>query len=99
MIPIDGLFNSVGELTAFLSVHTFVLIGVSQLDAGLVRQHLDSANEIQMLDFADECDGIATLAAAKTLVEAELGIHVERRGLLVVERAKPHASAAHAFEL
>ena len=99
VVPVDGLFNCIGELTALFAVHTFVFVGVSELNASLVGQHLDGTHKIKMFDLADEGDGIATLAATETLVEAQFGVHIERRCLLIVKWTQTHAAPTHAFEL
>ena len=66
----------------------------AQLDADPAGEHLDRVGEVEMLDLPHERDRVAGRATAEALVEAERGIHGERRGLLVVEGAQPLQPAA-----
>ena len=52
-------------------------------------QALDGLDERQVLGVAHEADDVAGLAAPEAHVVAERGVDVERRRLLVVERAQP----------
>ena len=61
---------------------------VSELDAGLVGQPLDRLGERDAFDLAQELDGIAADPAPEAVVVALRGPDVERRRLLVVERAQ-----------
>ena len=99
VVPLDRLLDGVGQLAAFLAVRALVLVGVTQLDAGLRGEHFDGADEVEVFDLADEGDGVAALAATKAFVEAELAVHVERRRLLVVERTEPDASSTDPLQL
>ena len=50
--------------------------------------------ERELFGFADKGDDIAGFAAAEALVETLVGIDVERRGFLVVERAEAFETRA-----
>ena len=63
-------------------------VGVPQLDADAVGEELDGLAEADVVDLLDEGDHVAALAAAEAVVEAAGRVDVERRGLLVVERAQ-----------
>src|SRR6202011_84426 len=58
----------------------------------------DGCDEVEVLDLADEGDGVAGLLAAEAEVEAEGGVDGERRGLLLVERAESHPSLTDSLE-
>ena len=71
---------------------------VPQGDPGLDREALDRLGEVETLDLADERDRVAALLAAEAVVEAELGVDREARGLLSVEGAEADESASGALE-
>ena len=52
------------------------------------REQARGVGKRQVLELLDEPDRVAALAAAEALVEAAIGMHVERRRLLTVERAQ-----------
>ncbi|GMA88840.1 hypothetical protein GCM10025868_40900 [Angustibacter aerolatus] len=62
---------------------------VLDLHAGALGEPLDGVAEGQVVDLLDERDDVAALAAAEAVPDAERRPHVERRRLLVVERAEP----------
>ena len=73
---------------------------VVQLDVGPPGQQLDRLGEGQVVDLLDEGDDVAAHSATKTMIEISRRRHLERRRLLVVERAEPlQAAAAGALEL
>ena len=67
---------------------------VGQLDAGALGEPLDRLDEAQVVDLHQERDDVAALAAAEAVERAVRRPDVERRGLLVVERAQPLQRAA-----
>jgi hypothetical protein len=73
---------------------------VVQFDVGAAGEPLDRLAERQMVDLLDERNDIATGIAAETMPQVSRGCDVERRRLLVVERAEAlQAPAAGALEL
>ena len=62
--------------------------GVGDGVADAVGQQFDRLDEADVLDLLDECVDVAALAAAEAVEVAVVGSHMERRGLLVVERAQ-----------
>ena len=66
------------------SIRVFCLL---DFDAALLSELLDGFDEGEPFLLLDELYGVARLAAAETVVEALCGVDVERRRLLVVERA------------
>ena len=65
-----------------------VVVLVVQLVAQARGEQLDGLGEAEVVDVLHERDDVATLAAAEAVPEADLRAHVERGGLLVVERAE-----------
>src|SRR5215467_3111454 len=73
---------------------------VTQLETGARGQPLDGLREGQAVDFLHELDDVAALGAGEAVPQPAGRGHVERRGLLVVERAQPlQRAAAGAAEL
>ena len=73
---------------------------VVQLDVRPPGQQLDRLGEGEVVDLLDEGDDVAALAAAETVEEVPRRSDLERRRLLVVERAQPlEAAAAGPLEL
>ena len=62
--------------------------GVGDGVADPVGEQLDGLDEGDVLDLLQERVDVAALAAAEAVEVAVVGPHVERRGLLVVERAQ-----------
>src|SRR3954465_15343478 len=77
LLPLAGLLAGGGPA---------LLVG--DLDAGLAGQYLDRLDERQVLPLLHERDEVAADAAAEALVEPVGRVDVERRRLLVVERAE-----------
>ncbi len=72
---------------------------VAQLHAVAVREPLDRLGEPEPVDLGEELDHVATGLAAEAVEEAARGRDVERRRLLVVERAETlHRAAAGVLE-
>src|SRR5439155_19549649 len=63
---------------------------VSQADAGLLGEPLDSLHEVQVLDLTEELDGVPARAAPEAEVQAFRRRDGERRTLVRVERTDPH---------
>ena len=63
--------------------------GVGDGVADPVGQQLDGLDEADVLDLLEERVDVAALAAAEAVEMAVVGPHMERRRLLVVERAQP----------
>ena len=63
--------------------------GVGDGVADPVGEHLDGLDEADVLDLLQERVDVAALAAAEAVEVAVVGADVERRRLLVVERAEP----------
>jgi len=61
---------------------------VPQLDADAACEVLDGVRERQAVDLLDERDDVTALAAPEAVPQADLRTHVERRRVLVVERAE-----------
>ena len=57
-------------------------------DVEALAEGLDGFGKAELLGLAHEGDEVAGFAAAEALEEALVGIHIERRRLLVVERAQ-----------
>ncbi len=73
---------------------------VSQLDAGPGRQALNRLGEIEAVDLLDELDDVAALGAREAVPQPARRGDVERRRLLLVERAQSlERSAAGVAEL
>ena len=62
---------------------------VVQLHPHAGRQPLHGLRERGVLEFHEEADDVPVRAAAKAVVGAHAGAHVERRRPLIVERAQP----------
>ena len=86
--------SSRGALRPARAVARRVALLVAQLDAVLVGQPLDGLGEAEPVDLHQEGDDVAALAAAEAVEEPAAGVDVERRGLLVVERAQALQRAA-----
>ena len=74
-------------------------IGCGDVHPGGRGQLLDRVHELQAGVIDHPADRIAMRAAAEAVVELLLVIHIETRGLLVVERAAPLPLAACARQL
>ena len=99
VVPRDRLRHRVEQDAASLASFVLAPLGVANRDAGLAREPLDGADEVEMLDLAHERDRVATDAAAEALEQAVLFVDVERAGLLRVERAQPDPSPPDPLEL
>src|SRR5262249_60999083 len=67
-------------------------------DAGASRQHLDRLEEADLLGLLDELEHVAAGFAPEAVVELPLGVHRERRRLLLVERAAADEVPAHPLQ-
>ncbi len=74
-----------GDVTALL---------VGQLDAGAGREPLDRLGKGEVVHLLHEPDDVTAVRAGEAVPQAPRGGHVERRGLLVVERAQAFQRAA-----
>src|ERR1022692_854153 len=73
---------------------------VAQLDAAPGRQPLHRLGEAESVDLADERDDVTALGAGEAVPQAASRGDVERRRLLLVERAQAlHRAAARATQL
>ena len=72
---------------------TRALVVVAERDAGLPREALDRVDEVEVLQLPHERDRVTRRLAAEAAVQAHLGVHVERRRLLLVERAQAPVAA------
>src|SRR5215469_10803572 len=61
---------------------------VPQLDPGPVRQSLQRLGEAEVVDLLDELDDVAALVAGEAVPEPPGRRDIERRRLLVMERAQ-----------
>ena len=75
-------------LGAAVALHRGAAALVGELEADPVGEPLDGLDEPDDLDLLQERDRVAVLAAAEAVEGAVAGAHVERRRLLVVERAE-----------
>ena len=73
---------------AAVALHRRAAALVGEPVADPVGELLDRLHEPQLLDLHDEVDDAAALAAAEAVARVVGGADVERRGLLVVERAE-----------
>jgi hypothetical protein len=62
---------------------------VAEGDPGTTGEVLDRTDEVEVQHLPHERDGVALRLAPEAVVEAELVVHRERAGPLVVERAQP----------
>ena len=69
-----------------------------QRDAEFLREHADGVLKADLLVQLEKLEHVAADAAAETVEEPLLGVHVERRGLLVVERAVAFVRRARALQ-
>src|SRR5215207_10308280 len=89
-----GLDQAGADLTVVLWGAARPGLLVPQLDADLAGQPLDGFGERELVVLLDERDDVAPLAAAEAVPHAAKRGDVERRRLLVVERAQPLQRAA-----
>ena len=94
MVPVDRLLHRVEQLRASLAALVLTLVGVAERQPRLGRQLLDRADEVEVLDLADEGDDVTLRAAAEAVVELLLGVDGERARLLAVEGAEADPAAA-----
>ena len=79
----------------------FVFTAVASLgqgDAKLLREHLDGVLEAHLLVKLQELEHIAAHSTAEAMEKSLVGIDVERRRLLRVERTEAFVSRARAFQ-
>ena len=74
MIPGDGALHDIKELFALLTNGTGTLV-VLEFNTGTTREILDGLNEVEVLGFADEGDGIALGVTAKAVVNTVSCVH------------------------
>src|SRR5205814_2820496 len=70
------------------AVRPSVALLAAQGDPDLVGEPLDGLAEAEPVDLHQEPEDVAALAAAEAVDESSGRVDVERRGLLVVERAQ-----------
>ncbi len=99
MVGIHRLLDDLGVLLTTVAAAPLILVGVSQRDAGLGRQELHRASEVQSLDFADEVDDVPRHLTPEAVVDALFGIDRERGRLLAVEWTQSHPLGAGLLEL
>ena len=68
------------------------------VDVGTVRQRAYRLGKLEMLGFHDVAEDVAAFAAAKAVPKLRVRVDLERRRLLVVERAAPPEQAPLLFE-
>ncbi len=99
MVPVDRALHRLDETVPAPARLVLVALGVAQGDARLCGQVLDGGHEVEVLDLADEGDGVTLGLAAPAVVEPELLVHEERRRLLGVKGAQARPLAAGSLEL
>ena len=98
MVEVDGGGGDLDEAGPARPVLGGAPVVVAQRDPGPLREPLDRFDEVEVLDFADEGDGVTRLLAAEAVVEPERRVDRERRGLLLVEGAEPHPALTDALQ-
>src|SRR4029079_12569476 len=69
-----------------------------ELDAGTLRQHPQSLALVEVVHLLHEREDVALLVAAEAVVVPSLGVHLERRRLLRVERAEAFVDLSRSLE-
>ena len=99
VVPLAGLLGEGEQAVLALAPFGLVALGVAQRDAGLGRQPLHRTREVEVLDLADEGDGVAGGLASEAVVEPLGLVDREAGRLLVVERAQAGPPLADPLEL
>ena len=99
MVEVHGPPDVLGMFLAAVATPALVAVRVPQSDPDLAGQKLDRPGEVQPLGFAGKVDGVALGLTAEAVVDALLGVHGERGGLLPVKRAESHPLGALLLEL
>ena len=100
---LEATAEEIGKLAVELQL-AFALSGLRVLlllhrDPARAGEFLHGLDERHALLLLHELDAVARLAAAEAVVEPLVGLDVEGRRLLVVERTARHVAAARAAEL
>ena len=75
VIELCGLFEEFADFLSFFSVRSICGVGVAEGYAESVSEPFDSAYEVQVFDFADECDGVTTFLATEAIEEPFVGVN------------------------
>lgn len=91
------------EIKEFLAERAFLAGGAAALlvfegDLETLGEGLDGLDKAEALGLADESDEVPGFAAAKALVDAHVGVDVERRGFFAVEGAEAFVAWAGLFK-
>ncbi len=91
------------KIKEFLAERAFLAGGAAALlvfegDLETLGEGLDGLDKAEALGLADESDEVPGFAAAKALVDAHVGVDVERRGFFAVEGAEAFVAWAGLFK-
>ena len=94
VVLVDRRAHRLGELGVARLVLARPLVVVPEGDAGFRSEALHRLDEVEVVHLPHERDRVTRRLAAEAPVQTHLGVHVERRGLLLVERAQAAVAGA-----
>ena len=99
VVPVGRTLGQLEQPLLTLAALALVTIGVAQRDARTCGEHLDRADEVELLLLTQEGDRIARGLAAEAVVQPLGGVDREARRLLRMERAQARPPLTDALQL